>query len=116
MTSTKYERWANIGKSARQDAIAEAVFRSERPKQIGFLSEVDNCSLRAKGDVYLGRSDSLADVETFVKNFKPDFAIIGPEEPLAARVVDRLAELGVPAVGPTAALAQIESGKSFTRA
>lgn len=115
MTSTKYERWANIGKSARQDAIAEAIFRSAQSKRIGFLSEVDNCSLRAKGDVYLGQSDSLVDVETFVKNFKPDFAIIGPEEPLAAGVVDRLAELGVPAIGPTKALAQIEASKSFTR-
>jgi phosphoribosylamine--glycine ligase len=47
---------------------------------------------------------------------KPDFVFIGPEGPLASGVVDALqTELGIPCVGPTAKLAQLESSKAFTR-
>ena len=46
---------------------------------------------------------------------KPDFVIVGPEEPLAEGIVDALQELGIPCVGPIAALAQLESSKAFTR-
>jgi phosphoribosylamine--glycine ligase len=47
---------------------------------------------------------------------KPDFVIIGPEEPLAAGFADSLrTELGIPSIGPTQLLARVESSKSFTR-
>ncbi len=46
---------------------------------------------------------------------KPDFVIVGPEEPLADGVVDALAAVGIPCVGPTQTLARLESSKSFTR-
>ena len=49
------------------------------------------------------------------KKIKPDFVVIGPEEPLAAGVVDRLQELGIPCVGPLQKLAQLEASKAFTR-
>src|SRR5207245_5357267 len=42
--------------------------------------------------------------------------VVGPEEPLALGIVDRLAsELGIPSIGPTASLARLESSKAFTR-
>ena len=46
---------------------------------------------------------------------RPDFVIVGPEEPLAEGIVDALQELGIPCVGPTKSLARLESSKSFTR-
>ncbi len=47
---------------------------------------------------------------------RPDFVVIGPEEPLAEGVVDALqGELGIPCVGPTKSLARLESSKAFTR-
>jgi phosphoribosylamine--glycine ligase len=103
------------GKSGRLDAILEAYFRSRRNVEIETVSEVTNPSYRVKGKVIVGRSDDLAVIEECAKQFRPDFAMIGPEEPLAAGAVDKLAELGIPAVGPTQKLAQLESSKTFTR-
>src|SRR6266536_637687 len=47
---------------------------------------------------------------------KSDFVIVGPEEPLAAGIVDELQQSGIPCVGPTKSLARLESSKAFTRA
>lgn len=44
-----------------------------------------------------------------------DLVVVGPEAPLAAGLVDRLAEAGIPAFGPVAAAAQLEASKSFAK-
>lgn len=44
-----------------------------------------------------------------------DLTIVGPEAPLAAGLVDRLASRGFRAFGPTAAAARIESSKRFAK-
>jgi phosphoribosylamine---glycine ligase len=44
-----------------------------------------------------------------------DLVVVGPEAPLAAGVVDRLAEANIPVFGPTAAAARIESSKAFAK-
>jgi phosphoribosylamine--glycine ligase len=105
-----------IGKSGRNDAIADAIARSLRPKQLYIFSDVMNASLRSKATgVRKGTSDSRDEVASYAAEVKPDFAIIGPEEPLFAGIVDLLAEMDIPSVGPTKELAQLETSKSFTR-
>ena len=44
-----------------------------------------------------------------------DLAVVGPEAPLAAGLVDRFLERGVPAFGPTASAARIEASKAFAK-
>ena len=45
-----------------------------------------------------------------------DLVVVGPESALEVGIADRLAELGVPCFGPTAAAAQLETSKAFTKA
>ncbi|MFN7144620.1 MAG: phosphoribosylamine--glycine ligase [Myxococcota bacterium] len=44
-----------------------------------------------------------------------DLVVIGPEAPLAAGLVDQLTARGIPAFGPTAAAARLETSKIFTK-
>ena len=44
-----------------------------------------------------------------------DFAVVGPDNPLANGVVDALGAAGIKAFGPTRAAAQLESSKGFTK-
>ncbi|MGI6577484.1 MAG: phosphoribosylamine--glycine ligase [Eubacteriales bacterium] len=46
---------------------------------------------------------------------KVDFVVVAPDDPLALGLVDRITALGIPAFGPTAAAAEIESSKSFAK-
>ncbi len=60
--------------------------------------------------------DIVEEVLAAARQHKPDFVFVGPEEPLAVGVVDALqTKLGIPCIGPTQKLAQIESSKAFTR-
>lgn len=54
-------------------------------------------------------------VVAFAEENAIDFAIIGPEAPLAAGVADRLREAGILVFGPSAAAARLEASKSFTK-
>lgn len=104
-----------ICKSGRLDAIISALFESRYPKKLYVLSEVKNRGLTSKAIVKTGRTDDCDFVAKFASEIKPDFVVIGPEEPLEAGVVDRLHAMGIPCVGPTRELAKIEWSKSFAR-
>ncbi len=44
-----------------------------------------------------------------------DLVVVGPEQPLVAGLVDRLAEVGIRAFGPRAAAAELEGSKAFCK-
>ncbi|MEM8578653.1 MAG: phosphoribosylamine--glycine ligase [Pseudomonadota bacterium] len=54
-------------------------------------------------------------VVAFAEEESIDFVIVGPEAPLAAGVADRLRDAGILVFGPSAAAAQLEASKAFTK-
>jgi len=54
-------------------------------------------------------------IEKFVRNNQVELVIIGPEDPLAMGLADRLTAMGVMVFGPSKAAAQIESDKWFAK-
>lgn len=105
-----------VDKSGRADCALEAFYKSPRKKRLFVFSEVMNPGFIAKAvDVKTGRTENANDVVAYAKQVDADFVFIGPEEPLAAGLVDALREAGIPAVGPVRELARLETSKSFTR-
>lgn len=60
-------------------------------------------------------ADDIDALAKLVCDEKIGLTIVGPEAPLVAGIVDRFAELGLPCFGPTAAAAQLEGSKAFSK-
>ena len=54
-------------------------------------------------------------VKEYAQKHSIDFAIIGPENPLANGIADVLSDIDIGSIGPKKDLAQIETSKAFTR-
>ncbi len=60
-------------------------------------------------------SDDIAGLIALARDEAVDLTIIGPEAPLVAGIVDAFDAAGLPCFGPTAAAAQLEGSKAFTK-
>ncbi len=60
-------------------------------------------------------SDDIEALAQLAQDENVALTIVGPEAPLVAGLVDRFNELGLPCFGPTAAAAQLEGSKAFTK-
>lgn len=65
-------------------------------------------------NVAVGADDIDALLE-LAANETIDLTIVGPEAPLVSGIVDRFSEAGLPCFGPSAAAAQLEGSKAFTK-
>ncbi len=64
--------------------------------------------------VAIGAED-LDGIVDFARGNRVDFVVVGPEAPLVAGLVDRLAAAGIDAFGPNAAAARLEGSKAFMK-
>ena len=104
-----------IGNGAREHAIAEAFNRNKNAKLFSYLKSKNPGIISLSGGFEIGNYNDLEKIKSYAQKIKPDFAFIGPEDPLNNGVVDLLKSIGISSVGPTKNLAQLETSKSFTR-
>ena len=103
-----------IGGGGREHAIARALADSE----VDLYACAEN---RNPGIAELAREFELlettypVDVVKYAKSIDATIAVVGPEAPLAAGVVDALERVGIYAFGPKKAQARIETDKAFQR-
>lgn len=105
-----------VGNGAREHAMAEALKKSPKCDELFVYASAVNPGIRDLASVYhVGDMKDMKAMQEFAHENKPDFAVIGPENPLADGVVDILGLIGIPCAAPTRQMAQVESSKSFTR-
>ncbi|MCI4321331.1 MAG: phosphoribosylamine--glycine ligase [Thermoplasmata archaeon] len=103
-----------VGSGAREHAIAATLVRSHAtivaagPRANLGIDPIAEATLRAE-------PTATAPIVAFAKAQRVDYAVIGPEAPLAAGLGDALRAADVPVVGPSKAGAQIETSKQFCR-
>ena len=105
-----------IASSAREHAIAEALSRSPQKPEIIAISHNRNPGLRAVSTQHFQANImDFPAVLDIAKNEKPDFAVIGPDDPIGSGLADALEGIGIKSVAPKKQLAQIETSKGFAR-
>ncbi len=102
-----------LGSGGREHALAWAV--KQNPKCDRLIVAPGNAGIAEIADcVSMDIEDGDA-VVNFCHLEGVDFLIIGPEAPLAAGVADATRAAGILTFGPSAAAAQLESSKGFTK-
>ncbi|MPZ99061.1 MAG: phosphoribosylamine--glycine ligase [Dehalococcoidia bacterium] len=103
-----------LGSGAREHALAWKLAQS--PDLAKLWAAPGNPGIAEYGETVTHvAANDLDAVVRLAQRIRADLVIVGPEDPLAAGVVDRLTAEGIPTFGPTAAAAEIESSKSFAK-
>ena len=106
-----------IGNGAREHAIAEALQKDESVEifAVGKTKNPGIFGLLGGGEYLLKDVCDGVAIRELTMRIKPDFAVVGPEAPIAGGIVDMLAEMGVRSSSPLQTVGRLESSKSFTR-
>ncbi len=101
------------GSGGREHALAWKISQSPEVEKI-YISP-GNAGTMQLGENVAIAADDVAGLVSFAKANRIDFTIIGPDDALAAGVVDAFEEAGLKAFGPRAAAARLESSKAFAK-
>jgi phosphoribosylamine--glycine ligase len=102
-----------IGSGGREHAIAWKLAQS---KKLGKLYIAPgNAGTALCGENIAIEAADVAALVDFARTNSIGLAIVGPEDPLAAGIVDAMEQAGVKAFGPSAAAAQLEADKAFAK-
>ena len=102
-----------IGSGGREHAIVLGLLKS--PKVTELWCAPGNGGISAVAHTApVGVMDKEGMV-AFAKEKGIEFAVVAPDDPLAAGMADAMEEAGIPAFGPSAKAAQIEASKVFSK-
>lgn len=105
-----------IGNGGREHAICKALKASPQEIEIyNFASAVNPGIKHISQEIFVGNYMNNEEIKTIAQKVQPDFAIVGPDDPIGNGATDALAEVGIKSFSPTKKCAQLESSKSFTR-
>jgi phosphoribosylamine--glycine ligase len=111
-----------LGNGGREHAIAKALKKSKKydVNLFGFFNSLTPFSNLCENfyiekNYNFGEKSGFKSLLEYVKNLNIDFAVIGPDDPIGAGVVDALLSIGIKSFAPTKENAKLESSKGFTR-
>ena len=102
-----------VGGGGREHAIAVAV--AESPKADKIYCAPGNAGIAEVAECVPIGVDELDKIASFAKEKEVDLVIVGPDDPLAAGLVDVLEEAGLRVFGPRKNAAILEGSKAFSK-
>jgi len=103
-----------IGNGAREHVIGETLKRGGAT--VFTYGKARNPGLIGLSEGYeTGSLNDFDHIRQYALKVKPDFAFIGPDDPIADGVTDVLLEIEIHSAAPLKTVARLESSKSFTR-
>ncbi|WP_457582470.1 phosphoribosylamine--glycine ligase [Ensifer canadensis] len=102
-----------IGSGGREHALAWKIAQS--PKLTKLYAAPGNPGIAEEATLVTLDTDNHAAVADFCVAEAIDFVVVGPEGPLVAGLADVLRAAGIAVFGPSAAAAQLEGSKGFTK-
>ncbi|WP_459458166.1 phosphoribosylamine--glycine ligase [Rhizobium sp. No.120] len=102
-----------IGSGGREHALAWKLAQS--PLMTELYAAPGNPGIAEHATLAALDIDNHDAVVTFCKDKAIDFAVVGPEAPLVAGIADVLRAADIAVFGPSAAAAQLEGSKGFTK-
>jgi phosphoribosylamine--glycine ligase len=103
-----------VGSGGREHALAWKVAQS--PELSGLHAAPGSAAIsqlaRCHPDT---KANNLEGIVALAERESIDLVVVGPEDPLAAGLADRLREVGIATFGPSAAAARLEGSKAFAK-
>ena len=102
-----------VGSGAREHALCWAI--SASPLCDTLYCAPGNAGIEEDAICVPLNIDDIQEITQFSVDKSIDLVVVGPEGPLVNGLVDDLSSAGIKAFGPSAAAAQLEGSKSFTK-
>ena len=104
---------AVIGSGGREHAIIKKLKQSEKITHLYAIP--GNGGMAEDAELVSIPVTEIEKICEFAKNEKIDYAVVAPDDPLVAGMVDALNEVGIPCFGPDKKAAIIEGSKVFSK-
>lgn len=104
-----------VGGGGREHAIADALSRTGNVKIFSVMAKQNPGIFRLAEKTLICKETEVQKVLDFAVGTCTEYAVIGPEAPLEAGIVDTLENAGIACVGPSRAAARLETDKGFCR-
>jgi phosphoribosylamine--glycine ligase len=102
-----------VGGGGREHAIIKKI--KENPEVEKIYAVPGNGGIAADAECVDIDCEDVDAVVKYAQKLCPDYAVVAPDDPLVAGMVDALEAIGIPCFGPEAKAAIIEGSKAFSK-
>ncbi len=102
-----------VGSGGREHALCWTIAASPLCEKLWCAP--GNAGIAEEAECVAIGAEDVEGIVRFARDEQVDLVVVGPEGPLVLGLVDRLAEVGIRAFGPSAAAARLEGSKGFMK-